>query len=273
MPALSGSWARCTEGLAHPHTGEIRPITFDHAVAQGRDNVVLVHLNHILAQMAMRLLRAEVWASGGLKRLHRVTARCVPDSALDSPAVIAFGRLLVLGGDNHRLPEEIITAGGLIREGRFSRFNVGEVKAVLAAALPDPAPAAVGERLAALWPTVSSPLFRSLEARMKDRTENLDKFIQETAGKEIADVTAVLEELSRSIRGELAEEVPSPQLTLWKDEEREQLERNRSSLLDRLDRIPDEIARESDAIRSRYANPTPRLFPVAVMFLVPKRLT
>ena len=108
---------------------------------------------------------------------------------------------------------------------------------------------------------------------MKDRTENLGKFIQETAGKEIADITAVLEELSRSIRGELAEEVPSPQLTLWKDEEREQLERNRSSLLDRLDRIPDEIARESDAIRSRYANPTPRLFPVAVMFLVPKRLT
>lgn len=272
MPALRGSWARCTEGLAHPHTGEIRPVTFDHATAQGRDNVVLVHLNHLLAQMAMRLLRAEVWASGGLKRLHRVTARLVPDSALDSPAVIAFGRLLVLGGDNHRLHEEIITAGGLIREGRFSRFNVGEVKAALTAALPDPAPVPVRERLAALWPTISTPLFRALEARMKDRTENLDKFIQEAAGKEIADITAVLEELSRGIRAELAEEVPSPQLTLWKDEEREQLERNRSSLVARLERIPDEIARESTAIRARYADPTPRLFPVAVMFLIPKKL-
>jgi len=46
----------------------------------------------------------------------------------------------------------------------------------------------------------------------------------------------------------------------------------RSSLLVRLERISDEIARESAAIRARYADPTPRLFPVAVMFLVPKRL-
>ena len=29
LPALSGSWALCTEGLAHPHTQEIRPIVFD----------------------------------------------------------------------------------------------------------------------------------------------------------------------------------------------------------------------------------------------------
>jgi len=292
MPALTGSWARCTEGLAHPHTQEIRSITFDHAVAQGRDVLVLVHLNHRLAQMAMRLLRAEVWASGGLKRLHRVTARLVPDSALDSPAVIVYGRLLVLGGDNHRLHEEIITAGGLIREGRFSRFNVGEVKAALAAAqvgvegahglkssiggvnasLPDQVPAQVRERLVSLWPTISSPLFRSLEARMKDRTENLGKFIQETSDKEAADIASVLGELAKSIRTELADEVPSPQLTLWKDEERDQLERNRTSLLARLERIPDEITRASAAIRARYADPTPRLFPVAVMFLVPAKL-
>ena len=33
MPALSGSWARCLEGLRHPHTLQIRPITFDHASA------------------------------------------------------------------------------------------------------------------------------------------------------------------------------------------------------------------------------------------------
>ena len=56
----------CAEGLAHPHSGEIRPIVFDHNLARGRDDVVLVHLNHRLVQMAMRLLRAEVW--GGDRR-------------------------------------------------------------------------------------------------------------------------------------------------------------------------------------------------------------
>ncbi|MDH8107135.1 hypothetical protein QIG23_27520, partial [Klebsiella pneumoniae] len=47
IPALSGTWARCLEGLRHPHTQEIRPVTFDHSVAKGRDDVVLVHLNHL----------------------------------------------------------------------------------------------------------------------------------------------------------------------------------------------------------------------------------
>src|SRR5690606_9952017 len=44
MPALAGSWARCLEGLEHPYTHAVRPITFDHDVAEGRDDVVLVHL-------------------------------------------------------------------------------------------------------------------------------------------------------------------------------------------------------------------------------------
>src|SRR5690606_21216548 len=48
MPALSGSWARCLEGLEHPYTHAVRPITLDRDVAEGRDDVVLVHLNHPL---------------------------------------------------------------------------------------------------------------------------------------------------------------------------------------------------------------------------------
>lgn len=64
LPALKGNWAACAEGLAHPHTLEVRPIVFDHASAQGRDDVVLVHLNHRLAQMSLRLLRTEIWNVG-----------------------------------------------------------------------------------------------------------------------------------------------------------------------------------------------------------------
>ena len=68
MPALTGSWARCMEGLRHPYTGKLRPITFDHQVAKGRDDVVLVHLNHRLVQMCLRLMRAEVWAQSDVKK-------------------------------------------------------------------------------------------------------------------------------------------------------------------------------------------------------------
>ncbi|MGH7335734.1 MAG: DISARM system SNF2-like helicase DrmD, partial [Candidatus Rokuibacteriota bacterium] len=100
LPALGGTWALCSEGLHHPHTGAIRPITFDHAVAGDRDDVVLAHLNHRLVQMCLRLLRGEVWASHGRKRLHRATARLVPDAALDTPAVVTHARLVVVGSDS-----------------------------------------------------------------------------------------------------------------------------------------------------------------------------
>ena len=74
-----GAWT----GLEHPYTHSVRPITFDHDVAKGRDDVVLVHLNHPLVQMSLRLLRAEVWARDDVKKLHRVTVRSVPDAAPD----------------------------------------------------------------------------------------------------------------------------------------------------------------------------------------------
>jgi hypothetical protein len=50
------------------------------------------------------------------------------------------------------------------------------------------------------------------------------------------------------------------------------LARNQDSLRSRLAQIPGEIAGETAAIHARYAEPSPRLFPVAVTFLVPKRL-
>jgi hypothetical protein len=94
----------------------IRPVTFDNAVASGRDDVVLVHLNHPLVQISLRLLRAEVWANTGQVGLHRATTRTVPSHFLATPAVIAYARLVIVGGDSQRLHEEIITAGGEIRK-------------------------------------------------------------------------------------------------------------------------------------------------------------
>ena len=271
MPSLDGVWARCTEGLAHPHTGEVRPITFDHAVAQGRDDVVLVHLNHRLVQMATRLLRAEIWASDGGSHLNRVTARRIPDTVSTTPAVIAHGRLLVLGGDQHRLHEEIIAAGGLLREGRFKRLKVTAVNELLAAASDRPVPPGISRRLTELWPSIHAPLLRSLDARMKDRTRNLQTFIDERQTREIQDITDILRQLAETISAELSTEKPA-QLALWPDPEREQLEKNRDGLAIRLEEIPEEIERETAAIRKRYRDPTPRRFPVCVSFLVPEKL-
>ncbi|WP_227636601.1 hypothetical protein, partial [Klebsiella pneumoniae] len=97
------------------------PVTFDHSVAKGRDDVVLVHLNHLLVQMCLRLLRAEIWARDDIKKLHRVTVRSVPDMLLESPAVAVVSRLVITGGNHHRLHEELTIAGGYLGDKNFRR--------------------------------------------------------------------------------------------------------------------------------------------------------
>ncbi len=150
LPALTGSWESCVESLYDPYEREkVRPFVFDHALVKGREeDVALVHLNHRLVQMSLRLLRAEVWSLEGRKRLNRVTARVVPDSALQHLAVVAHARLVVIGGDSQRLHEEIITAGGQIREGRFSRFgSLKEMQDVLGATTAEEPSEAVKKKL------------------------------------------------------------------------------------------------------------------------------
>ena len=274
LPALSSSWAQCTDGLAHPHTKKIRPIVFDAALAAGRDDVVLAHLNHRLVQMCLRLLRAEIWSLGNQsKRLSRVSACVVDDSALTHPVVIAHGRIVVLGGDNHRLHEEIITAGGALIEGRFSRLNVGETKAALEAVTNTPAPASIEARFQALWPKHRDSLLAALENRRVERTKNLEKNFEELAEKEVNKLKSVMIELQRTIKDEL-DRKDSPQLLLdlgGDEPGQQQRDRDMAALRRRLKEIPEEIKLESEHLRSRFTNPSARLFPVAVTWLIPRK--
>ena len=273
LPALTGSWELCAEGLTHPFTGATRPFVFDHNLAKGREDVVLVHLNHRLVQMSLRLLRAEVWSREGRKRLHRITARIVPDNVLQHPAVVAHARLVVIGGDCHRLHEEIIAVGGLLREGRFIRFSsLREMQDALGAATDEQPSAAVQKKLLALWPKSSESLRQALEARMRDRTDGCKKELAERAEKEAGDITAILTELQKTIQDELDQASDEVQLQLFSTPEKEQYDRNADALRARLRAIPGEIEKETEAIRARFADPQPRMFPVAVTYLVPARM-
>jgi hypothetical protein len=54
--------------------------------------------------------------------------------------------------------------------------------------------------------------------------------------------------------------------------ELEQFERNVDALRRRVQEIPEEIEKESAEIETRFAEPQPRKFPVAVKSLVPEKL-
>lgn len=274
VPALSGSWNGCTEGLEHPHTKVKRPLVFDQTLAQGRDDVVLAHLNHRLVTMALRLLRAEVWTSDDRRALYRVTARTVPPYALDTPVVIAHARLLILGGDNQRLHEELIEAGGYLREGRFARMNESQLKQALAAAQDQAVSPAFQQRLREQWERHHDALLQALETRMRERSTSLQNTLAIRARKEQDDRRAILSELKGSILRELRQpELVQLELSGFSPEERQQYERDLSALAARAAQIDDEIEQETARIGQRFADPQPRLFPVAVTYLVPEQLT
>lgn len=282
LPALTGSWSPCAEGLEHPHTRTVRPIVFDHDLAKGRDDLVLAHLNHRLVQMALRLLRAEVWSAEGLRKLHRVTARVVPNVltvgaerwVLHAPLAVAYGRLVVIGGDGQRLHEELIAAGVDLADNRARRLTIGQVQAALSAATTREPSATLKETLAVRWAQASGPTLSALESRAKDRAASLSRLLEERRVQESNDIARILDELTTAIRAELivAEKPEQLDLDLFNEAERDQYRRDVDALRLRLRQIPVELAQEQAGILRRYADPQPRLFPVAVTFLVPERM-
>jgi len=144
---------------------------------------------------------------------------------------------------------------------------------ILAAVTDEEPSDAVKEKLKTLWPKNAESLRQALEARTRDKTDGLKKALAERADKEAADIKSILTELERAIRDQLDD--PSYQqqyLPGMAPSEQEQFERNVDALRRRLLEIPKEIEKETEAIKARFADPQPRMFPVAVTFLVPKKM-
>jgi hypothetical protein len=222
----------------------------------------------------MRLLRAELWAQtkGGTgAKLHRITTRVVPGDTLRVPAVIAHGRVVVTGADGSRLHEEIVTAGGLVEQGKFSWIRKpDEVEALLAAASEDPADV-MRDKFTELWPALSGPLAKALNTRADQRLRSMRAMLRDRCDEEVEGIGKVLEELATSIKTALDDkDVWQP--SLFEIDERDQLKADHDSLRARLEAIPDQREREVKALRRRYADPTTRWFPVAVTLLVPSAI-
>lgn len=275
MPELTGTWADCTRGLRHPFTEKIRPITFDHAVAKGRDDVVLVHLNHRLVQMCLRLLRAQVWAQEGdpNKKMYRVALRTLPDGVVDEVVALVVSRLVVTGGNHHRLHEEITYSGGYLKDGGYNRERgVTRINEWLEQSAAGKAPVHLQQALAARFDKSHAAIQSTIEARSKERLKDLESTLQNHKEKEVNDITTVLDELEASIQAELNKADQPEQLALFSEDERTQLRRDVDALKARLSRIPEERDHEVHAIEHRYADFVARTFPVAVIFLVPQSM-
>lgn len=221
--------------------------------------------------MCLRLLRAEVWAQDDVKKLHRVTVRTLPDGSIEGPAVVVISRLVVTGGNHHRLHEELTVAGGYLRDQSFRREEgVTRVQQWLDEAQPITANDALFDALRVRFDRAQQAILQTVDARSKDRLKFLANTLQTRKKQEIDDIDTVLDELEKAIRNELNKDQQPEQLTLFTEDERTQLRRDTAALEARLARIPAERLQEAQATETRYAKLHDRTFPVAVIFLVPE---
>lgn len=276
VPVLHGSWGKATLGLGHPHTGQRRPITFDHEVAKGRDDVVLAHLNHKLVQRCLRLLREELWNPEDIKQLHRVTVRTSTDPSLEHPVVCVWARLVITGGDHRRLHEEITLAGGELKPKGFARIpQIGRIEKMLAGSSAFEPTNQLFERLVQVYTTQDKSIRKSIRSRSKERLKHLENTLGRRKDNEIKDLLGVLNELESTLRAELKEDrIPKQMLLPGLDaNEKNQMKKDIEALQARLARIPEERELESAAIENRFSGLADHTFPVAVEFVVPKTWT
>jgi hypothetical protein len=278
LPPLGGSWQRTSEGMTDRLSGEELPFTFDRDLAGDRDDVVFCHLGHRLVTQSLRLLRAEVWASAGTGGLARVTARTVEPLAgtleVGDVGVVCHARLVITGSDGHRLHEELVVAGGRLRQGRWSRIDtLRDLDALLGCAGQDPPDTSDLEAVTKWWDDVVEPgVTRALERRAETVQDSKRRELADRADAEAKAVSAVLTDLQRQIMADLDELTAEriEQLSLFTEPEREQSQRDLDALRRRLDEIPDEIEREIATVHRRFADPDCHVFPAAVTLLVTK---
>lgn len=287
VPPLTGSWSRAAEGLteklqsadsARDSQPRQLPVTFDPSAAEGRDDVVLAHLNHPLVAMSTGLLRSAV--SNERTELKRVAAVVSDDPELEDVLVGAYSRFVLVGADGVRLHEEVLHAGGWIPEnGRFRRLeNLSRLGGILNRALDNgtPVPPPVWNRVVQRWPRVRDGLLNSIEWRKNTRQESLRNTLAQREQAESNRINKVIDQFSATLRAKLSEDDDEDALFSREEasktrEERAQYRRDRQNWQARLDELATERDRELGLIAERYREQEPHLFPVAVVVVVPKR--
>lgn len=271
VPKLAPSWHSALRGLdTRLKPGEPRPITFDDKAAEGRADIVHVHLGHGLLQKASRMLRSALFSSHS--DIHRVTAVVV--DGLPHSSVAAVSRLVLVGRGGLRLHEEVFLTGIRIR-GQV--LAMGKVEELLDEALDAEDLTLADDRLrqhvADAWNAENSHLRTRLLAEMTKRAETRQAAV--TAALESrrdADVKRAQEIFGafrlnlRDSRERLAQEIRTQEELLFTDDQQRQRRRDLTAMDERLASLDDEERREVASIRERYADVRPHVSAAAVVF-------
>ncbi|WP_344652255.1 DISARM system SNF2-like helicase DrmD [Cryptosporangium japonicum] len=282
VPALGGAWLPSLRGLdTRLNPGVWRPITFDEKAAEGREDLVYVHLGHPLVRKAQRLLRHSLWSAEA--PLERVSAVVVPD--LPESFVAAVTRMVLVGRGGLRLHEEVFLAGVRLR----GRRALAEERAerLLDQALDPPrtltdpmvqrsvtaADPAVRAQLADDWNAPNSPLrerlLESMTQRANARHERVSDQLARRRDADVRRAREIFNAFGRNLDESLDQLLTAEredEMRLFTDEQQRQRRRDIDAMHRRRDELSDEEDREVTAIADRYRDVKPHTVAAAVVF-------
>ena len=271
VPALGSAWQFALRGLeTRLNPGVLRPVTFDEEVAEGRDDIVYIHLGHALLQRSARILREALFNVDS--PVHRVTA--VVAEGLPQSCVAAVSRLVLVGLGGLRLHEEVFLTGIRLRG---SAMAEAKVEQVLDQALDAQDLVLAGEevrrRLADQWNADGAPLRTRLLTAMEQKARSHQERVIDTLYKRRDSDIARAREIFAAFRVNLQEsrdrldrEIRSEEEKLFPDDQQRQRQHDLAGMIDRLASLDDEERRETIAISARYADIKPHVTAAAVVF-------
>src|SRR5690606_9455948 len=131
------------------------------------------------------------------------------------------------------------------------------------------------KRVAARWPRIADGRLAARDWRTATRRESLERKLAQRQEAERQRIEVNFAQLAESLRGALKtddEDALCSRLEVERSkEERAQYRRDRQPWEERLAGLTAERDRELAAVAARYRGPVPHRFPVAVVFVVPKR--
>ena len=134
----------------------------------------------------------------------------------------------------------------------------------------------MGDRLRALFPGHERTLNGLLDAEAKVRSEAAQKQLVEKGKDDAGKVRELIELRAKEIAKTIAEmekELKATQLSLfWPVEQRDQHTRTLDYLRTRLEQLKTERVSEPDAVRARYELRPPRMFPLGLVYILPRKL-
>jgi len=278
VPKLALGWAVSIASLTTRLDKDTqRHITFDPAIAEGRQDLVLVHLGHPLVQHSARILRAALWRKDS--SLSRVSAVAIP--GLENPVVAALSRLVLVGKGGVRLHEEVFLAGV-----RLKGKSLGEdaSETLLEEHLDGNNLLSLSEsQLKAItkeWnseETASSlpnRLRNAIGVRKQKRLEEVKVLLVTRETEDINRVNEIFNRFDELLKKSLEQaaidaEIAEGQLF---DEEKAQRAKDIAKWIQRREVLAEERARELEKVKRRYQEVEPYEFSAALVFAYPSEV-